>query len=67
MILRLILPLVLSLSWSNVQASDLPGIPQFIDEMVDKHQFSKDELEQLFSQVEYRPDIIAAITAPATI
>jgi membrane-bound lytic murein transglycosylase B len=39
--------------------------PQFIDEMVEKHQFKKEELVQLFKQVEYRADIIAAITAPA--
>lgn len=48
-------------------AADLPGIPQFIDEMVEKHQFNRDELQQTFQRAEYRPDVIAAITAPATI
>jgi membrane-bound lytic murein transglycosylase B len=48
-------------------AADLPGIPQFIDEMVEKHQFSRDELVLTFQRAEYRPDVIAAITAPATI
>jgi membrane-bound lytic murein transglycosylase B len=67
MILRLLISLTMSLVCSLVQAADLPGIPQFIDEMVQKHQFNKEELGQLFKQVEYRTDIIAAITAPATI
>ncbi len=65
--LRLLVLLTLSLLWSNVQAADLPGISQFIDEMVVKFQFKKDDLVQVFKQVEYRPDVIAAITAPATI
>lgn len=52
---------------SLVQAADLPGIPQFIDEMVNKHQFNKEELVQAFKQAEYRPDIITAITTPATV
>jgi membrane-bound lytic murein transglycosylase B len=42
------------------------GIPQFIDEMVEKYQFNRDELDVLFQQVEYRPDVIAAIDKPAT-
>ena len=67
MILRLFVSLILSLLWSTAQAADLPGIPQFIDEMVDKHQFNKDELVQAFKQAEHRPDIIAAITTPATV
>jgi membrane-bound lytic murein transglycosylase B len=67
MILRLFISLLLSLCWSNVQAADLPGISQFIDEMVAKHQFKKEDLVQVFKRVEYRPDVIAAITTPATI
>lgn len=65
--LHLILTLTLPLVWSQAHAADLPGIPQFIDEMVAKHQFNREELQQTFQQVEYRPDVIAAITAPATI
>ncbi len=67
MILRLIISLTLSLLWSKVQAADLPGIPQFIDEMVAQYQFKKNDLVQVFKQVEYRADVIAAITTPATI
>ena len=66
MILRILITLTLAMMWSFVQAADLPGIPQFIDEMVSKHQFNKDELVKLFKQVDYRQDVIAAITAPAT-
>lgn len=65
--LHLIVTLTLSLVWSQAQAVDLPGIPQFIDEMVEKYQFKREELVLTFQQVEYRPDVIAAITAPATI
>ncbi|TAJ80635.1 MAG: lytic murein transglycosylase B [Gallionellaceae bacterium] len=57
----------LSLLWSLAYAADLPGIPQFINEMVEKHQFKRDELVLTFQRAEYRPDVIAAITAPATI
>ncbi len=61
----LILPL--SLLGSNATAAELPGIPQFIDEMVAKHQFKREELDLTFQRAEHRPDIIAAISAPATI
>jgi membrane-bound lytic murein transglycosylase B len=67
MTIRIIITLTLLLLWSHVQAADLPGIPQFVDDMVAKYQFKKDELVRVFKQVEYRQDVIAAITAPATI
>lgn len=47
-------------------AADLPGIPKFIDEMVEQHQFKREELVRVFQRAEYRPDVIAAISAPAT-
>lgn len=47
------------------QAADFPGIPAFIDEMVAKHQFKREELEQAFSHAEYRADAIESITKPA--
>ena len=31
----------------SAQAADLPGIPAFIDEMVAKHQFKRDELQRV--------------------
>lgn len=49
------------------QAADLPGIPAFIDEMVTQHQFKREELERAFKHAEYRPDVIEAITKPATL
>ena len=62
----IIFSILLSVCTEGV-AADLPGIPLFIDEMVEKHQFKRDELELIFQRAEYRPDVIAAITAPATI
>ena len=49
----------------TAQAADLPGIPAFIDEMVSKHHFKRDELEQAFNHAEYRPEVIESITKPA--
>lgn len=48
-------------------AATLPGIPEFIDEMVAKHQFKRAELENIFVHAQHRPAIIEAITRPATI
>lgn len=50
-----------------VYAADLPGIPEFIDEMVDKHHFERDELKLVFEKASHRPQIIDAISRPATI
>jgi membrane-bound lytic murein transglycosylase B len=50
-----------------VYSVTLPGIPGFIDEMVDKHQFNHEELATLFEQVNHKPQIIEAISRPATI
>lgn len=61
--------LLLLLCWftHSVQAANMQGIPEFIDEMVTKHQLKRDELEMLFSHVQYKPSVIAAISRPATI
>jgi len=45
--------------------SSLPGVDKFIDEMVSKHQFKRQELEQLFAQVEVKDSILKAISRPA--
>lgn len=45
----------------------LPGIPEFIDEMVIKHQFNRDELTILFAHADHKPQIIEAISRPSTI
>ncbi len=63
---RLFLALLL-LASPCVRAADLPGIPQFIDEMVAKHQFNRDELVQVFQRAQHRQSIIDAISTPATI
>ena len=67
MILRFFISITLAIVCSVAHAADFPGIPQFIDEMVEKHQFKKEVLVKAFKHAEDRPDIIAAITAPATI
>ncbi|GAB1233409.1 lytic murein transglycosylase B [Ferrigenium sp. UT4] len=51
----------------SVHAADLPGIPAFIDEMVAQHQFRRAELVRVFRRAEQRPDVIEAISKPATL
>lgn len=66
MILRLLLTLLLLSAPLCTRAVELPGIPQFIDEMVDKHQFNRDELVQIFQQAQHRQAVLDAISKPAT-
>ena len=47
-------------------AAKLPGIPGFIDEMVAKHHFKRNELKRLFQRAQYKQSVIDAITTPAT-
>ena len=42
-----------------------PEVRQFVDQMVSKHHFNRNELITLLGQVQTRQDIIAAITKPA--
>jgi membrane-bound lytic murein transglycosylase B len=49
-----------------VNAAELPGIPEFIDEMVAKHHFKREELQRVFANAQYRPAVIEAISRPAT-
>jgi len=44
----------------------MPGIPGFIDEMVSKHGFNRDELVQVFKLAERRQSVIDAFSAPST-
>ncbi len=62
-----LLSALLLLSIPSVGAMELPGIPVFIDEMVFKHQFKRDDLEQMFQRAQYRQAVINAISAPTTI
>ncbi len=45
--------------------NDLPGLSEFIDEMVTKHQFERNNLESLFEKVEVKQSILKAISRPA--
>ena len=59
--------LLLTFTSHLVHAATLPGIPEFIDEMVAKHKFKRAELESAFSNAQYIPSVIEAISRPATI
>jgi membrane-bound lytic murein transglycosylase B len=51
--------------YCTAHAADLPGIPAFIDEMVAKHKFKREELQLAFNLAEYRADVVESITKPA--
>jgi membrane-bound lytic murein transglycosylase B len=51
----------------SAAAADLPGIPEFIDEMVAKHDFKRAELVSAFAHVQPLPAVIDAISRPATL
>lgn len=59
--------LLLSFAAHSTPAAMLPGIPEFIDEMVVKHKFKRAELEKVFGQAQYLPNVIEAISRPATL
>ncbi len=44
---------------------DLPGLPDFLAEMQQKHGFNSDELATSFAQVEVKDSILSAISRPA--
>ncbi len=55
-------PPLLAQEFTEQQQHELDG---FIDRMVSEHDFSRQELKQLFAQVTHQPGIIEAITRPA--
>lgn len=65
--IRLFISLYLMLVLSSTFAADLPGIPEFINEMVAKHHFKHDELVQVFQEAQYRQDVIDAMNMPSTL
>ena len=69
--MRVICTAIALLAWFLVPhpaySATLPVIPEFIDEMVAKHRFSRDELEKVFARAQHRPDVIELISRPATI
>jgi membrane-bound lytic murein transglycosylase B len=58
--------LTLCLSVASAHAVTLPGIPEFIDEMVARHQFKRAELEKVFAAAQEVPAVIDAISKPPT-
>lgn len=48
-------------------AATLPGIPEFIDEMVAKHKFKRAELDSVFEHAQLLPNVIETIARPATL
>jgi membrane-bound lytic murein transglycosylase B len=52
---------------SGTRAADLPGIPEFINEMSAKHQFKREELVQVFHEAQHRQDVIDAMNTPPTL
>jgi membrane-bound lytic murein transglycosylase B len=66
MFYRLHVFLLLLLTLPHALAVELPGIPEFIDEMVAKHKFNRDELTNAFQHAELRQSVIDAINSPAT-
>jgi len=63
---RFVLSLLLSAS-SIAQALESPAIPAFIDEMVTKHHFKREELVRVFERAQYQQAVIDAISAPSTL
>ncbi len=66
MLPRIFVFLLLLLALPHAHAVDLPGIPEFIDEMVAKHQFKRNELVNVFQHAELQQAVIDAINSPAT-
>lgn len=64
--IRILIPLYLALVSLAAFSADLPGIPDFINEMVVKHQFKREELVHVFNEAEYRQDVIDAMNMPST-
>jgi len=62
-----ILLLLLTFASHPVYAATLPGIPEFIDEMVVKHKFKRAELERVFDHAQDLPNVIETISRPATL
>ena len=58
--------LALSLAVHSTDAATLPGIPEFIDEMVARHHFKRKELERVFARAQHLPAVIETIARPAT-
>jgi membrane-bound lytic murein transglycosylase B len=65
-LIHIIALLPLCLAVAPVRAVTLPGIPEFIDEMVAKHKFKRAELEKVFDVAQDVPSVLDAISKPST-
>ena len=63
--LSILVTLLLLMISSASADSNLPGVNDFIAEMVTKHHFDKNELTALFDHVEVKDSILKAIARPA--
>ena len=58
--------LVLLFAVPAAHSVTLPGIPEFIDQMVAKHKFKRSELESVFAHAQLVQPVIDAISRPST-
>ena len=56
--------MLLPLSASAIEVTDYPELGLFIDEMIEKHQFSEATLMHIFDEAELRDDILEIIARP---
>lgn len=67
MVLRIVASLLLLLALPRAEAFESPAIPGFIDEMVTKHHFRRNELVHLFERAQFQQAAIDAISSPPTL
>ncbi|MDD4912094.1 MAG: lytic murein transglycosylase B [Sideroxydans sp.] len=65
--MKILTSIILLFTSFTLHAVELPGIPDFIDQMVAKHQFKRDELVQVFQRAVRRQAVIDAISKPSTL
>ncbi|MGW8248229.1 MAG: lytic murein transglycosylase B [Acidiferrobacterales bacterium] len=56
--------LLLPLPVSALEVTDYPELGVFIDEMIEKHQFSEETLNHIFDEADLRDDILQIIARP---
>ena len=63
-IIFLLVALLVALHPLPARSEMLPGTSEFIDEMVSKHHFDRDELLDVFAHAQLKPTVIEAISRP---
>ena len=66
MIIRWFFLFFLSLALFPAHAANFSGLPQFIDEMVEKHQFKREELTYIFDHAKRLPFVLNAMDKQST-